>query len=178
MFYKGERGGFQSWRYDVAMDENSWGCGWGFGGPPAQPPRPWCYDPHYRFQIKIEWRPLSTCFEWWAEYLGVETQWHHRKGVHTRVPCGVVVQYRIHSFRRWPVAISFQSSVKNLYDQRLLGFDRWFWQCDHGRAEWQGCWRCAVRSPWRMIASMANRFGGSRWLRADASRASSAGGQS
>ena len=72
MYYKGESGGFAFWRYDMAMDENTWMLILGFGGPARTAPRPGFLDPLYRFQFRAEWRPLATCFEWWCEFLGVE----------------------------------------------------------------------------------------------------------
>lgn len=105
-YHRGERWGWATSDYDVGMDENTWSLKIGWGGRLPQPP-PGEYHHPYRFAIEVQWRPLATCFEWWAEYLGVEYQWHHRKGVHTRILCGVAKQYRIHSFRRWPVAVRF-----------------------------------------------------------------------
>ena len=67
---------------------------------------------------------------------------------------GVVVQFRIHSFRRWPVSIRFYSAAKNVYDEHHLTTETSFWRCDHGLTgfgegfEWMGCWRCAL---WRPI---------------------------
>lgn len=104
MFYKGDRWGFSFSKYDPSMDEHTWTLALGFGGIlPSSPPGGYCHP--YRYGVRLEWRSLATCFEWWCELLGVETQWHHRKVVHTRVPRGVVIQYRIHSFRRWPVSV-------------------------------------------------------------------------
>lgn len=106
MYYRGVSGGFSFWRHDVMTDQNTWTLKLGFGGRANPLPRKGYSDPLYRIEIGIEWRPLRTCFEWWVEYLGTEIQWHHRKGVHTRIPCGVIYQYRIHSFRRWPIAVA------------------------------------------------------------------------
>jgi hypothetical protein len=111
MYYKGEQCGFSFSQYDLSMDENTWTLLFGFGGRNPPPP-PGEYRHPYRYCIRAEWRALATCFEWWVDLICVETQWHHRKGVHTRVPRGVVLQYRIHSFRRWPVAVQFFSAER------------------------------------------------------------------
>lgn len=149
MYYRGERNGFSFWRYDPSMDENTWILNIGFGDAATKPPRPGYMDPLYRFQIRVEWRPLESCFEWWVEYLGVE---RHR---------GVVAQYRIHSFKRWPVAVRFSSGTKNVYDDHKLVDSDQFWRCDHGRTgfsdgfERTGCWRCAM---WRPITAIKAHF--------------------
>lgn len=65
----------------------------GFGG--RVPKDPGVIGPNYRYEAAIFWRPLHSCFQWYCEYLGVE------RGR------GVVVQYRIHSFERWPIAVHF-----------------------------------------------------------------------
>lgn len=155
VYYQGERGGFSFRRYNVCMDENTWTLEFGFGGC-AKLQREGYLDPFYRFQIRVEWRPLATCFEWWCELLCVETQWHHRGYVHDRVRRGAVIQYRIHSFRRWPVAVQFFSAARNVYDDHKLVDGDEFWRCDHGLTGFAegfypiGCWRCAV---WRPITA-------------------------
>lgn len=106
MYYRGDRWGFSFWRYDVSMDENTWRLSVGFGGR-RPPPPPGEYGHPYRFAIVVEWRPLATCFEWWSELLCVETQWHHRGYAHCPIFRGAVIQYRIHSFKRWPVMVRF-----------------------------------------------------------------------
>lgn len=109
MKYFGDRCGFVFSRYDPAMDENTWTLIVCFGGR-LPPPPPGKYGHPYRFAVRAEWRPLATCFEWWCEFLYVETQWRHMGYVHERVRRGVVIQYRIHSLRRWPVAVRFVSA--------------------------------------------------------------------
>ncbi len=106
MYYKGERWGWSFWNHDVCVDENTWILNVGFGGR-LPPPPPGRYRDPYRYGIRAEWRSLATCFEWWVELLCVETQWLHRGYAHDRVLRGAVLQYRIHSFRRWPVAVTW-----------------------------------------------------------------------
>lgn len=110
MHYKGESGGFAFWRFDPPMDENTWTLQVGFGGRADPPPREGYLDPLYRFQFSIQWRPLATCFQWWCEFLGVETQWHHHKGIHTKLPPMARYQYRIYSFERWPIAVTYAAA--------------------------------------------------------------------
>jgi len=112
------------------------------------PHDPGSWGPPYRYGFSIVWRKLANCVHWWSEYLGVE------RGR------GVVMQYRVHSFRQWPVSVSFYRAEppKNVYDDHPLMIDSGtFWRCDHGWTGygdgfvWLGCWRCAV---WRPIEAL------------------------
>ena len=91
MKHTGPRFGIITWRYNPATDENEWDVLIGFGKFVIWPSR------YYTKWAKISWFPISTCFEWWAEHLGVE------RG-------RVITQYRIHSFRRWPIRIEYGSN--------------------------------------------------------------------
>ena len=93
MFYKGERFGFSAWRYNPAWDEHEWGLAAGFGGQAKRDPGTWA--PPYRYGFTIVWRKLSNCVSWWGDYIGVE------RGR------GVVMHYRVHSFRQFPISVRF-----------------------------------------------------------------------
>lgn len=153
MILIGKHSGIAFWRYDPSMDEPTWSFRYGTGGQlPKRPPGE--LSQKYRYEISAEWRSLATCFEWWQEVLGVERarRWSWRNGFVFDRPSHVC-QLRIHSFRRWPVAIHFHSAVKNVYDRHALTEGDWFWRCDHGVTgfgegfEWLGCWRCAMWKP-------------------------------
>lgn len=96
MLWRGETWAVSADRYNCATDEKEWSLRFGFGG--AVPVPQWTPS-RYRYMMMLSWYPLASCFEWWAEYLGVEK---HR---------GVVVQYRVHKFKRWPISLRFMRTV-------------------------------------------------------------------
>ena len=96
MIYRSTNWGIAAWTYNVATDEREWSLTVGFGGPARRDPGSW--GPPYRYGVSIVWRKLTNCVNWWAEILGVE------RGR------GLVVQYRVHSFRQWPVSVSFHKA--------------------------------------------------------------------
>ena len=101
MIYRSHNWGISAWRYNPAIDEHEWSLNVGFGGPAPHDPSVW--GPPYRYGIQIVWRKLANCVNWWAEYLGVERS------------RGVVMQYRVHSFRQWPVSVRFyRTEVRSL----------------------------------------------------------------
>ena len=93
MFYKTDNWGVCGWRYNCAADEHEWGITVGFGGRVVVDEG--ASIPPYRYGFTIVWRKLSNCVNWWIEYLGVE------RGR------GVVVQYRVHGFKCFPIGIRF-----------------------------------------------------------------------
>ena len=93
MIYHSHNWGISAWRYNPAIDENEWSLSIGFGGLIPHDRNSW--SPPYRYGISIVWRKLTNCVNWWVEYLGTE------RGR------GVVMQYRVHSFKEWPVSIRF-----------------------------------------------------------------------
>ena len=93
MIYRSHNWGISAWCYNPAIDENEWELTIGFGGQATHDSSMWSIP--YRYGISIVWRKLTNCVNWWGEYLGTE------RGR------GVVMQYRVHSFREWPISIRF-----------------------------------------------------------------------
>ena len=98
MIYRGLNSGFMARNYNCVLDEQEWGIAVGFGGP-YQRSLGECWPP-YLFGFSITWRKLANCVNWWAEYLGTE------RGR------GVVIQYRVHSFRDFPISIKLYKETK------------------------------------------------------------------